>query len=344
MLKHSYLPLRFPWNPQGGKTLVAALGFLALSVCAHLVMVAWGLQRKQTATRSGPVVSLLRTDSPRQVDLPNENPALLLSPRVDSLSIRAPWQELLEQSRVAAAKNQTELAFKAISQAEAQMPPQPAALAEMAVQYEKMGLNEQAIKLWEAVFKFGPGAGVYFSAADAKLSMLRGRLTPPPKAAPLGAPSSAPVAPSIGNLDSKLGLVRFGKFLLRDSPDNSASNRSFVLNVPVQRAENATIEATEVFIQVQFYDQINGRSLEKTNATVSGKWTFPTVSWTHSKIQTLQISYNQSQQRSGRETRKYYGYVAGVYYKGKLLDTRADPPRLGQQYPPPRTTSREPAQ
>jgi len=200
-------------------------------------------------------------------------------------------------------------------------------LAEIAVQLEKCSAPGRAIKLWEKIHQFGTSAGVYYSAADAKLSLMQA-----------GGSESASGEPSP---TSKGGVLHFTKVTLKEHLQSSASKRNFTLSVPVQKAGSQNIQVKDVSIQVQFYDQINGRTLERTNAAVRWKWATAPVDWQEENSETLEVEYRQGPSRSSAEERRYFGYVASVYYKDKLLDTRSDPPRLGQQYPPPRILSKE---
>jgi hypothetical protein len=111
----------------------------------------------------------------------------------------------------------------------------------------------------------------------------------------------------------------------------------------VQRSGGESIEVRDVSVQVQFYDQINGRTLERTNAAIRWKWASAPVDWLDENTETLEVHYRQTANRSNAEDRRFFGYVASVYYKDRLLDMRADPPRLGQQYPPPKLLARDAA-
>lgn len=254
---------------------------------------------------------------------------LLIQPRLGAPSLRAGWQELLEESRAAAAKGDTDSAIKLLEEAEAQAPRQPAALAEVAVQFEKCSAPARALKLWERVHQFGISAGIYYSAADAKLHLLQSKST----------------EETSGDISSgfKNAPLRFSKISIREQPGSSPSRRFFTLEVPVQRAGSPQIEVRDVSVQVQFYDQLNGRTLERTNAAIRWKWASVPVDWREDSVETLEVDYHQSHGRIANEERRYFGYVASVYYKDKLLDTKADPPRLGQQYPPPRLLARDAA-
>ncbi len=261
-------------------------------------------------------------------EAPGPVPSLLIEPRLEAPDIRSPWQELLERSRHAAARGETEEAIRLLEEAETQVPLQPAPLAEIAVQLEKCLAPARAIKLWEKVHQFGSSAGVYYSAADAKLSLIQAK--------------AAESGESDANA-SKAGPVRFGKVTARELPQSTPAKRLFVLSVPIQKLADVDLQVKDVSVQVLFYDQVSGRFLERTNASRSWKWISAPVDWRNEAVETLEIEYRQGPNHSRTEERRYFGYVASIYFKDKLLDTRADPPRLGQQYPPSRILGRDPA-
>lgn len=266
-------------------------------------------------------------------------PPLMVQPRLDVPTVRAPWQQMLEQSRAAAARGQTAEALRALADAEPQFPQFPFAIAELAAQFEKLGATDRAMKLWERVYQYGAAAGVYFSAAEAKLRLLGEQSAAeaaalPGAAAPKPRPGTAPVQPA--------APVRFGKISLRDTPDTSTARRHFVLSVPIHKTAPKPLDPKDIFIEVQFYDQLGGKTLERTNGLIQWKWVTNAMNWTdNAGPNVLEVEYHQGPPRKTGERRAYFGYVASVYYEDKLVDFRADPPRLGQQYPPPRLLPKE---
>ena len=314
-----------PWLqlPQG-RTLPCALTVLLLGFGVELALLSLAPKpalRKEKHSSAGTYHSVEPEFSTGE--------SLLIQPRLGAPSLRAGWQELVEQSRAAASKGDTDTAIQLLEDAEAQVPQQPAALAEVAVQLEKCSAPARALKLWERVHQFGISAGIYYSAADAKLNLLQSKTAEEAKADFSGGIKGA--------------ALRFAKLSMREHQGSTPARRSFTLEVPVQRGETSKIEVRDVSVQVQFYDQLNGRILERTNAAIRWKWSSAPVDWRDEPVETLEVDYRQTQSRSLGEERRYFGYVASVYYKDKLLDTRADPLRLGQQYPPPRLLSRDAA-
>ncbi len=310
-----------------GRTLPCALATLGVGLGVELALLAFA------PTRS-PSFEKARSPGPYHTVEPefSTGPSLLIQPRLEAPALRGVWQELVEQSRAAAAKGDTDSAIKLLEDAEAQVPLQPAALAEVAVQYEKCSAPARALKLWERIHQFGISAGVYYSAADAKLSLLQAHSSDNPRSETSGS----------GGL-GKNGPLRLSKLSVREHTGSHPAHRNFTLEVPVQKLPGPKVEVRDVSIQVQFYDQINGRVLERTNAAIRWKWATAPVDWVDEPVETLEVDYRQGQSRSVNEERRYFGYVASVYYKDKLVDTRAEPGRLGQQYPPPRLLSREAA-
>lgn len=267
---------------------------------------------------------------------------LMIQPRLETPSVRAPWQQMLEEARSAAARGQTAQALRILADTEPQLPQLPFAIAELAAQFEKLGATDRAVKLWERVYQYGASAGVYFSTAEAKLRLLgevsaaeSAALTPTPLSgrSPLGGAPALPAAP-----------VRFGKFTLREAPDGTSAKRHFVLSVPIHKSGPAPVEAKDIDIEVQFYDLVHGKSVERTNGFIQWKWVTNAMNWSdNSSPNVLEVEFRQGAPRKAGENRAYLGYVASVYYREKLQDYRSDPPRLGQQYPPPRQLPKEAA-
>jgi hypothetical protein len=259
------------------------------------------------------------------------SPSLIAQPRLNAPSVRAPWQETLEAARLAGDSQKVEVALQKLAEAESQIPQQPFALAELATQYERLGAREKALGLWTKIRRFGPQAGVYNTTAEAKMAQLAD--------ASLGADdtlksahTAATQAPGPAKPSS---AMKFGKFAVQESPGSTAPKKQFKLSMPVINLHNAPIEAKDVAIEVQFYDQTRDKKVERTNATITWNWASNPTDWADKSPKTLQVEYRQGAGRSPSEQRSYYGYVASVYYRDKLQDVRAEPARLGQQYPPP---------
>jgi hypothetical protein len=264
----------------------------------------------------------------------------MIQPRLEIPTVRASWQQMLEESRSAAARGQTAQALKILADAEPQLPQLPFAFAELATQFEKLGASDRAYKLWERVYQYGASAGVYFSAAESKLRLLGEQGADDATQPGAGVPLRKSAGTATGGESS--APVRFGKFSQRDAPDGTASARHFWLTIPIHSGSQLPLEAKDIDIEVQFFDQVRGKTLERTNGFIQWKWVTNAMNWkAGSNPKLLEVEYRQGPSRKAGESRAYFGYVASVYYKDKLQDYRCDPPRLGQQYPPPRLLPKE---
>ena len=279
------------------------------------------------------IVILLFQGPIRRMTAPSGgNPSLLIAqPRLNAPSVRAPWQETLEAARLAADSQRVEIALHKLAEAEAQIPQQPFAMAELATQYERIGAREKALGLWTRIHQFGQQAGVYNTTAEAKMAQLAD--TPREAGdAPKPAHAATPQGPGGAKPSS---AMKFGKFAIQEAHDSTAPKKHFKLSMPVISLHSGPIEARDVAIEVQFYDQTRDKKVERTNASITWNWISNPTDWADKSPKTLQVEYRQGAGRAPSEQRGYYGYVASVYYKDKLQDVRSEPPRLGQQYPPP---------
>ena len=135
----------------------------------------------------------------------------------------------------------------------------------------------------------------------------------------------------------KLGLLD----VTRKDEADPTTIKKFTLDLPVKVKPHARIDVRDVIVQVNFYDVVNGKALDRTNAQVSYKWASPPADWSEHDVETLQVTYLLPAPHATDEERKYYGYIASVYYKNALQDFRSDPPALGQRLPPKRVLSTE---
>ncbi len=248
------------------------------------------------------------------------------------------FNELIEQGRALRDRGDTYAAITKFREAQVLDTPNALPLAELAVTYEKMGFGEKAAENWRKIYDAGESSGVYYTAAKAKLEASQAQellKTMPVR----NGVSETPGGPSenVGaGATAKLGLLE----ITRNEERDPAALRKFTLHVPLKSKSRAHVDVRDVTIQVLFYDAVDGRSVEKTNAQVTTRWSSPPPDWSDEDTETLEVTYLQPMPVQGDpipENRKFFGYTASIYYKGALQDFRADPPRLAQQSPPPRT-------
>lgn len=334
-----------------GRTFIIAISVLGIGAALQLGVVGYLFYIR---LRSGPMVVSSQPagekDSLNLEDVPAGTAAAPPAPprpvpiTPGGASIPSPeqvkqerFEEAVEHGKTLRARGDLYTAKQALEEAQAMNIEMdlksPVPLGELALTYEKLGFVEPATQAWSQVYKMGEAqAGIYYAAAEARLRLsqvqavkdAQGKVaqpTPPPVAA----------GEKVGlTPECKLGLMELKR---REEADATAAKK-FTLLVPVRAKPKARIDVREVIVQVLFFDIVNGRALDKTIAQVSYKWTEPPADWSDGDVEQLEVSYALPNLRVADEERKYFGYIASVYYKNALQDFRADPPALAERYAP----------
>jgi hypothetical protein len=187
-----------------------------------------------------------------------------------------------------------------------------------------MGLPEKAAEQWKRVLSMGERAGVYYSAAKAKLeTAVKGAVRVPPAgvaAIPQGK------------------VMAIGSTVLTEEQDASAAKK-FSLTVPVRAGTGEPISVRDMKVYVLFYERANGKEIARTIANVSNRWASAPIDWKEGDTETLEVSYELPLQQARAEHREYYGYIVRLYYRMELQDTKAEPASLNTKFPPPFTLS-----
>lgn len=269
------------------------------------------------AARPTPVPSRSQTAS-----IPKPTPVRVVEPTPE-----ARLTEMLELARALRERGDMSSALVRLREAQVFAPGNAQVLSEMAKTYEKMNLLEKAAEHWRKIYDMGESAGIYFTAAEAKLK--------------------APVEPAVEQASglqpgSVLGLV---DVTLSEKQDPQAAKK-LLLRIPVKAQSNTRIDVRNAVIQVFFYDQVGEGSVVQTNANISSHWSTLPADWSDSEMEILEVEYTQPKEApaKGEEPRSYHGYVVRVYYKGELQDMRAEPVKLLKEFPPPLTLEAEEVQ
>lgn len=338
-----------------GKTFIVAVSLLGVGALAQFVAVGWAFYSRFSTTpdlagaETQPLGAPISLGDPFGDDAADSEPIkpqpLLQSPyrpvpivpeTPAPATAQSRFDELVDQARMLRDRGDTYTAITRLREAMVLDPTKALPLAEIAVTYEKMGMAERAAEHWKKVYDMGESAGVYFAAAEAKMQAAQAQaMTIPEKTEqPVEAGPSRTVAPGEIPQNAKLGLSDITRQEISGGPQ-----AKFTLRVPVLAKPRARIDVQDVAIQVFFYDAVDGRAIERTTAEVTTKWNNPPADWADGDEETLEVTYTQVPPAQGEPPadRKFYGYVVRVYYKDALQDSRAEPARLEQQFPAPRT-------
>jgi tetratricopeptide (TPR) repeat protein len=219
----------------------------------------------------------------------------------------------LEKSIASREAGDMKAALSQIRAASDLQPGHPRLLHELAVAYETMQLPEKAQKVWDEIYKLGPGAGPYFALAQAKFVDGLG-----------AAPQDADLVLSLGEVASRR--------------DRSALYREQItLRVPVRSLRaDALIDTRSVAVNVQFYDRTATGQIEPTVAPLTPeRWLSGVPQWANGSTEFFDITYRlPTESAPDLEGRSYAGYVVQLYYQNQLQDITAEPKSLAERSPP----------
>ncbi len=245
--------------------------------------------------------------------------------------------EMIQQGRALRERGDTNNALLRFREAYAADPKNPEAIYEIAVTLEKMGLPDKAAENWKRVYDMGETAGVYYSAAEAKMreAVMSTRVT-------IQQPNGEEASVQSGGGTAATATFGVGAVESVEVRDPKAL-RHLVLRVPIQLRLKTKINVKDLVIQVIFYDLLDGKPI-RTNANVSNHWSTAPVDWREDESEVLEVDYMQpplDAREPKREDRKYYGYIVRVYYKDDLQATSAEPSVLGQRFPASQTLEKD---
>jgi hypothetical protein len=128
--------------------------------------------------------------------------------------------------------------------------------------------------------------------------------------------------------ESDLGITSAG--VLNASDD---SQTALVLQLQV-KLDDTTLDPTKVVVEVNFYDTLPSGEIVLTDADVNYDWRSQR-DWKQSNPENLGVRYirKAGNPKDDRAVRKFFGYVATVYYDGRLESVRAEPTALINLFP-----------
>ena len=205
-------------------------------------------------------------------------------------------------------------ALEVLKSAAEKQPGHPAVLAEMAQCYEQMGLADKAALLWRQIAGMNPAQSAGFG------ELAKRRLSAPVAAAETEMLAPAPAGPALLSLGACQAV--------RDPA--AANGEKVVLRIPILRRGTASIDPSQVDIDVYFFDRVNGEKIAQTIADEPvSEWATAPVDWSGIGEESLNLTYFLPALTPGEVAahgrRSYHGYVVRLYYQHKLQDAAAEP-------------------
>jgi tetratricopeptide (TPR) repeat protein len=360
------MPAALPYSKQTpGRTFVIAMSVLGLIALTQVGALGWAFVKRAKNPAAGKAASATGKPGPNPgAAASNDKESLNLTdpfleagsgnvPGASSAPIMPPsrpqpiaqarlrgglapesrFGEILLQGRTLLDRGDTSNALVRFREASALDPRNPEALAEIARTYEKMGLPDKAAEHWKRILDMGESAGVYYTAAEAKMreAVMATRVALQ-NAEPNGS-AGVPAANamfSIGKVD-------------KENIDDPKALRRFMLRIPIKIRERTKVNVNDLTVQVLFYDRVDDKP-QRTSANVEHRFSTAPVDWRDDDTELLEVQYNQPLPDASdpkRENRIYFGYIIRVYYKDELQATGSEPAELGQKFPASQTLEKD---
>ncbi|MFZ4483095.1 MAG: tetratricopeptide repeat protein [Chthoniobacterales bacterium] len=310
-----------------GTTFVVAASLLGAAAVAQLVavLVYFGPGLGQPAV-TAPIAVATPPPTPEPPPAPEATPE---PPVIDEKAAQqtaddaARIAELLKESEKLEGGSSPTAAVVPLEEAVALQPRNPEVLARLAGLQERAGQKELAETTWKTLIELGPDAGRFLDVADIRLRLLKQEGAVPP--------GGSEVRDQVGlQPGSTLGVI---DLQLKDSAPNGKAVKDLRLAIKARPGER--VDASDVRINVTFYEKVNGEVVP-TMSRVQSMWFTTPVDWKEEGIEILEVKYEVPRIGSdGGPPPNYYGYMVNIYHRGQLQDTRADPVDLQERFPPP---------
>lgn len=221
-------------------------------------------------------------------------------------SIQDPMVEkLVRDAHIAHNQGDLIKALLKLEEAESRAPDEPAIFYRKALLFEDMGQWERATNNYEKLFVMGTSIGVYYHKSAFKLSN--------------------------GINPQKEQFLIIGHIMRRISADRLQAR----LTIPIRAVANADFDPSQLEIKVHHYDLVDKKSIEAVPRSradnIQDRWLHEPLDWANDE-EIAESSYTLPPSAVAEEhlfgQRTYFGYVAELYYKNKLIDQQAYPRRL----------------
>lgn len=214
-------------------------------------------------------------------------------------------------------------AMQKISEADSLLPNDPGILLRMARIHERTDDIQTASAIYNRVLTLPELPRDLRAQTERKLSMM-----------PVQETQSAPkveAAEEGSDMRDETGLQPGATLGIVDTRLADAPGGQKILRVSIKSRPNAKIDPAQVSLHVFFYDRDASGTTMLTDAKVVSEWISPPVDWLQNEPELLNATYTAPESPGI----SFAGFVVGVYYKGELQDSRADPGSLAREHPLP---------
>lgn len=320
-------PLPVSQSPRHtGKTFRASLWIIAGLAFAQIAAIAFAVVRHDIGNRdlserrplAKPPTLTTSTTVPKgfppltrmfaEGTTPAEPPPVL-EPTTEHTILDPLVRDMVEVGRLMREEGDVQSALEQFRRADQQIPGNPEILYELATCYDTLDLQDEASDARLAIRNLGPErGGIFYKLAELSL---------------LGSEDGGA---------ARRSLVSFGNTRLYQHPQET-SGEMVTLRASVKAAPGAEIDPDRIYLRVLFFDLVDGRSIAR--GLHEGEYpqhlvTEP-IDWKDNPpeeiIDFIYFRPNSQDQQSARP-RKFYGFVAQLFYDDEWQDLVAQPRTL----------------
>lgn len=229
----------------------------------------------------------------------------------------------LAEADAARSRGNLQAALEALAEADHVYPGDPGILFQMGVLLEETGKRVEATNVYQAILALpadpgNPARAEFGAQADARLQAFSGGSPGAPPAALMRDGVGIPIGSVMGIVDSRIVDTEPGFKHLRVATKASAAEE---------------IDPGELQVAVFFYEQNDQGEILRSDSSVQSEWLSPPTDWSKDEPELVDIRYSTpSDDRGDLPPLEYYGYVMGIYYRGELQDSRAEPVALLDEF------------
>ena len=313
-----------------GKTFKLAAGFLIAFLAVQALLVAWHYLPilQQAIVRQAVEKKFNLTADNAPSEKPVEAPSTATPASTPEGPDEATYQKitsLVADSDKAFRIGEYDEGLAKIQEANALLPNDPGILLRVARLHEKRGETGEAASVYNAVLALPGLSEELLMQTRRRLGMLT---------VPESEPQPTMVAAAEGaDLRDEFGLQP-GAILgiidtkLTDGPDGTKT-----LLISIKARPDEKILTSEMRVHVFFYDRDANDVVRPTDSKILTEWMSPPVNWSENEPELLNATYTPPDPADpANQGMTFEGYVVGIYYKGELQDTRANPGPLADEH------------
>ena len=331
----------------GGAAFSVACGILVAAALMQIVLGLWGWQKRLAlreaaiSTVPPPVVATLSAVTPPPItpsaeihEISDLSPPVKISPPVRTIENPRPIAktldvkitdesvlELLDQGTVAREKGDMHAALEAFRAAWLKQPDHPKLIYQLARTMDKMGLEAKAQPHWNTLIKLGRAAGDFYHLAELQIKQ-RGIVT--------SAPSE------LEKFEGKIAITN----VRMDKVPGVYSGQKRLLSFTLKKIAPEPIPSESILAGIYFFDQVNGKYIAQTVATVQAQKVSVPEDWTERGLEHWEVLWDLAEMTPADLVQygqcQYYGFALKIFLTdsekpkdmGHLQDMVAEPAEL----------------